>query len=107
MHDPADSRRRPMLLLLPRMTAANRRPTLLLAASVLLACLQLQPCMRAQDVPAAPAPQTAPVPAQPQTVHLQDYSKPRSAFPHFLQPYQPQQVAQPNLSNSPRVDSLM
>ena len=61
----------------------------------------------AQDVPAAPAPQTAPVAAQPQTVHLQDYSKPRSAFPHFLQPYQPQEVAQPNLGNSPRIDSLM
>jgi outer membrane protein TolC len=38
---------------------------------------------------------------------LQDYSKPRSAFPHVLQPYQAQQVAQPNLGNSPRIDSLM
>ena len=92
-----------MFLLLPRMTAANRRPTLLLAASFLLACLQLQPCMRAQDVPAAPAP----VPAQPQTVHLQDYSKARSAFPHILRPYEGQEVAQPNLGNSPRIDSLM
>jgi outer membrane protein len=36
-----------------------------------------------------------------------DYSKPRSAFPHFLQPYRPQQVAQPNLGNSPRIDSVM
>jgi outer membrane protein len=96
-----------MFLLLPRMTATNRRPTLLLAASVLLACLQLQPCMRAQDVPAAPTPQTAPVAAQPQTVPLQDYSKPRSAFPHILRPYEGQEVAQPNLGNSPRIDSLM
>ena len=63
--------------------------------------------MRAQDVPAAPAPQTAPAPAQPQALHLQDYSKPRSAFPHFLQPYRAQEVAQPNLGNSPRIDSLM
>ncbi len=104
-----------MSLPLPRMIAVDRPPTLLLAAFAILACLQLQPCMRAQDVPAAPtpqttpqtAPQTAPVPAQPQTVHLQDYSKPRSAFPHILQPYQAQQVAQPNLGNSPRIDSLM
>jgi outer membrane protein len=100
-----------MLLLPSRMTAASRRPALLLTASALLACLQLRPCMRAQDVPAAPTPQTTPqtsaAPAQPQTVHLQDYSKPRSAFPHFLRPYQPQQVAQPNLGNSPRIDSLM
>jgi outer membrane protein TolC len=52
-------------------------------------------------------PQTTPVPAQPQAVHLQDYSKPRPAFPHFLQPYRTQQVAPPNLGNSPRIDSLM
>ncbi len=91
---------------LPRPAAAISRPALLLAAFAILVCIQpLQ--LRAQDVPAAPAPQTTPVPAQPQTVHLQDYSKPRSAFPHFLQPYQPQGVAQPNLGNSPRIDSLM
>src|SRR5271170_3588735 len=96
-----------MLFLLPRMTAAARRTILLLAAFAILAGPQLQPFMRAQDVPAAPAPQTASVPAQPQAVHLQDYSKPRSAFPHLLQPYQQQEVAQPNLSNSPRIDSLL
>jgi outer membrane protein len=96
-----------MFLPLSRITAASRRPTLLLTASALLVCLQLQPCMSAQEVPAAPTPQSAQVAAQPQTVHLQDYSKPRAAFPHFLRPYQPQEVAQPNLGNSPRIDSLM
>src|SRR5271170_5346502 len=96
-----------MLFLLPRMTAAARRTILLLAAFAILAGPQLQPFMRAQDVPAAPTPQTAPAPARPQAVHLQDYSKPRSAFPHLLQPYQQQEVAQPNLSNSPRIDSLL
>jgi outer membrane protein len=95
-----------MSLPLPRIIATYRRRALLLAAFAIMACPQLQPFMRAQDVPAAPAPQTVPA-AQPQTVHLQDYSKPRSAFPHFLQPYQAQQVAQPNLGNSPRIDSLM
>ena len=79
-----------MPLLLPRMTAATRRRILWLTAFAILACLQLQPFLRAQDVPAAPTPQSAPAAAQPQTVHLQDYSKPRSAFPHFLQPYEPQ-----------------
>jgi len=78
-----------------------------LTAFVILACTQLPQLLRAQDVPAAPAPQTVPAPAQPQTVHLQDYSKPRSAFPHFLRPYQPQEIAQPNLGNSRRIDSLM
>jgi outer membrane protein TolC len=57
----------------------------------------------AQDAPSAPSPQ----PVQPQAIHLKDYSQPRSAFPHVLQPYEPQQLAQPNLANSPRIDSLM
>ena len=94
---------------LPRMTAAYRRLNLpiMVTAFTLLACTQLSPLLCAQDVPAAPTPQTAPVPAQPQAVHLQDYSKPRPAFPHFLQPYRPQQVAEPNLGNSPRIDSLL
>jgi len=98
-----------MSLPLPRMTAAHERLTLLLmmTAFAVLACTQLQPLLCAQDVPAAPMPQTAPAPAQPQAVHLQDYSRPRSAFPHFLQPYRSQQIAQPNLGNSPRIDSLM
>jgi outer membrane protein len=54
-----------------------------------------------------PAPPAAPQPAPAQAVHLEDYSKPRSAFPHLLQPYMPQQLAQPTLSNSPRIDGLM
>jgi outer membrane protein len=94
-----------MFLSLPRMTAA-KRPAILPAAFVTLACA-LSPFSLAQDVPAAPAPQAAPAPVQPQALHLQDYSKPRSAFPHFLQPYKPQEVAQPNLGNSPRIDSLL
>src|ERR1700679_687518 len=100
------SRRRNMSFCPPRPAAAISRSALLLAAFTLLICPPPLP-LHAQDVPAAPAPQTTPAPAQPQTVHLQDYSKPRSAFPHFLRPYQPQQIAQPNLGNSPRIDSLM
>jgi outer membrane protein len=52
-------------------------------------------------------PPGAPQPAQPHAVNLKDYSKPRSAFPRLLQPYMPQEVAQPNLGNSSRIDSLM
>jgi outer membrane protein TolC len=61
-----------------------------------------------QAAPASipPAPQPA-APAQPQQIHLQDYSRARPAFPHILQPYRPQELAQPNLANSPRIDSLM
>ena len=32
---------------------------------------------------------------------------PRGAFPNVLHPYKPQELAQPNLGNSPRIDSLM
>ena len=93
---------------LPQMIAAYRRLTALLItmAVTMLACAQLTSRLYAQDVPAAPTPQTAPVTVQ-QTVHLQDYSKPRAAFPHFLRPYRAQEVAEPNLGNSPRIDSLM
>src|SRR5216684_1594118 len=108
MHDPSHSRRQTMSFPLPRTTAANWSLVRLLmtAAVAVLACVS-SPILRAQEVPAAPAPQPAPLPAQPQAVHLQDYSKPRPAFPHILQPYLPQQLAQPNLANSPRIDSLM
>jgi outer membrane protein len=49
----------------------------------------------------------APQPAQPQPVHLRDYSIPVSSFPNALKPYMPRQIEQPNLSNSSRMDSLI
>jgi outer membrane protein len=67
--------------------------------------------LRAQETPPAPGAQSTPPaiaqPAPPQPVHLKDYSVPRSAFPNLLQPYMPQELAQPNFSNSPRIDSLI
>ncbi len=96
-------------MLIPRLILSVRRlprhfATFLLIASVPAA-------LRAQNVPAPPAAQTtppsAPQPAPPQPVLLRDYSVPRSAFPHVLLPYKQQQLAPPNLGNSPRIDSLM
>jgi outer membrane protein len=92
---------------LPRLTAALSRSAALFTTLVILSCLQLAPSLCAQAVPAAPAPQPAAVPAPPELIHLQDYSKPRSAFPSVLQPYRAQDLAQPNLANSPRIDALM
>ncbi len=90
---------------LPRLRVAFLRPAPLLTV---LAIFAYSPSsLPAQSVPSAPAPQAAPVPALPPAVHLQDYSKPRSAFPHILQPYQSQEVAQPSSANSPRNHSLM
>jgi len=64
--------------------------------------LGVQPALWAQQAP-PPAPE--PVPASP--VHLKDYSVPRSAFPNLLRPYTAQDLAEPKLSNSSRIDSLM
>ncbi|MFZ0421212.1 MAG: TolC family protein [Candidatus Sulfotelmatobacter sp.] len=96
-----------MSLFLRRWTAALLRSSLLLTSTTILVGTQLPPSLCAQNVPAAPTPQPAPPAAPPQLVHLQDYSKPSSAFPRILQPYRAQQLAQPNLANSPRIDSLM
>jgi outer membrane protein len=87
-------------MLLPRLISMVRLLPLYLASVVLSGTV---PALWAQQA----APPAAPQPAQPQPVHLKDYSIQRSAFPHVLQPYKPVEVAQPNLGNSPRIDSLM
>jgi len=96
-----------MSLLSHQRTAALSRSAALFTTLVILSSMQVAPSLCAQDVPAAPAPQPATVPAPPELIHLQDYSKPRSAFPSVLQPYRSQELAQPNLANSPRIDALM
>src|SRR5258708_12079480 len=102
MHDPSHSRRRTMSFPLPPTTAANWRLARLLmtAAVAVLACVS-SPISRAQDVPAAPAPQPPPLPAQPQAVHLQDYSKPRPPFPTIRQPSPPHHLPHPNPPTPP------
>lgn len=92
---------------LPRLSAASLRLAQFLAVFAILVCAQLPSSLHAQNIPTAPTPQSAPASAVPPAIHLQDYSKPRSAFPHLLQPYRSQEVSQPNLGNSPRIDSLM
>ena len=61
-----------------------------------------------QSLPTAPSQATpSAAPAPPQYVHLQDYSKPQSSFPHVLKPYMSRELPEVNLSNSPRIDSIM
>src|SRR5579872_1405122 len=93
------SRRKTMSLSL-RVTAvfSCRGPLL----SLVIAAFFLS-ALSAQNVPAAPTPQA---PAQ-ELVHLQDSSKPHSAFPRILDPYKAQELAPLNLANSSRIDSLM
>ncbi len=96
----------------PCLISIIRRSALVAAMFVAIGSTALS----AQEGPAAPstqapaaatAPPAAPQPAQTQPVLLKDYSVPRSAFPRVLQPYQSQELAQPNLGNSARIDSLM
>src|SRR5499427_5442977 len=79
------------------------------AAAFLFAALPL--VMSAQQNAPATSSQAAlpasPQPAQTEPVHRIDYSKPRSAFPHLLRPYTPQELGAPTFGNSPRIDSLM
>ena len=85
-----------------RVNFAVRRLTLF-CSSIFLTAILLN-TLWAQQVPSAPAPAARP-PAQ--AVNLEDYSKPRSAFPNLLQPYKARELAQPSFGNSPRIDSLM
>lgn len=65
--------------------------------------------LAAQQSATAPSSVSAPpaAPAEPQTVHLPDYSVPQPSFPNFLRPYTARNLGQPSLGNSPRIDSLM
>src|SRR5271169_2317636 len=99
-----NARRRPMRLL--RLISVVRLLPLYLAFAIFLGIVPS--LVRAQQTPATPStPPSAPQPAQPQPIHLKDYSRPSSAFPHVLRPYMAQEVAQPNLGNSARIDSLL
>jgi outer membrane protein len=90
---------------LPRSLPQFCRTACLLAA--LLPFTAALDSLRAQDVPAAPSPQSSGVTAQPQAIHLGDYSKPQHAFPDILHSYEQRQLPEPNLANSPMIDSLM
>jgi len=104
----AISFRKEKLMLFPPLVSTFRLPKQHFAAvlltiaalSVGLAAQQTAPVDLSQPAPQAPG-------QSPQLVQLKDYSVPRSAFPHVLQPYSPQQLPQPNLGNSGRIDSLM
>jgi outer membrane protein len=98
-------------MLLTRLISVGRSELRLLFLTSAMLFAIAPNALQAQDPPPAPSPQTtpatAPQPAPPQAIHLKDYSNPRPAFPHLLRPYQAQELAPPNLGNSPRIDALM
>ncbi len=90
--------------------SASIRFTRFLSLCLLIMPLLGAPGMGQQSAPipaSSSGPPVAPQPVSREIVHLRDYSVPRSAFPRFLQPYKPENLAQPNLGNSSRIDSLM
>jgi outer membrane protein len=91
-------------MLTSRFSRFNRLLSTLYAATAVAGMIPMS--LRAQQTPPS-TPPPAPTPAPAAAVNLKDYSKPRSAFPNVLQPYKSQELAQPNLGNSPRIDSLM
>jgi outer membrane protein len=54
-------------------------------------------------VPAAPQP----APTQVQQVYMKHYANPQRAFPQFWKSYEAREIPEPNLANTPRIDSLM
>ena len=92
----------------PRLICAFRLAVRHSSVVLLIAAVPLSMAAQ-QSVPAAPSQSTpsAPQPEQARAVHLTDYSQPRPAFPHMLQPYLPRELAQPSFANSSRIDSLM
>jgi outer membrane protein TolC len=98
-------------MFLPRLISAVRSELKLLPLASVILFTIVPANLKAQDSAPAPsaqaAPPSAPQPSPPQAINLKDYSNPRPAFPHLLLPYKAQQLAPPNLGNSPRIDSLM
>lgn len=64
----------------------------------------------AQDSSSLPAEPSQAQPARPmasQPFNVQEYAKPKAAFPNVIAPYTPRRTEAPNLSNTPRIDQLM
>ena len=69
-------------------------------------CLLTPALVSAQAPTASSTPPPAPQPA-PDRVNMKDYSIARPSFPNPLLPYKNQDLPQPRVSNSPRIDSLI
>ena len=88
-------------MLFPRLSFPTRPCLLAFVATCLLT-----PALLSAQAPSASTPPPAPQPA-PNSLNMRDYSIPRSMFPNPLLPYKNQDLPQPRVSNSPRIDSLL
>ena len=85
----------------PRLTATA---TLLFAAQIVTMIAIPLTAGRAQEPPATPTPQNTP---EARPLPMLNYSQPVSHFPNPIGPYKPRHAAEPNITNSSRIDSLM
>jgi outer membrane protein len=85
------------------MPFACKTSTIRFAAIAVLSATLSVPCW-GQEPPAAPTPQNTP---EAKPVPALNYSKPTTHFPNPIAPYTPRYVAEPNLANTSRLDSLM
>ena len=78
--------------------------TIRLAATASLLAALTMACWGQEALPAAPTPQNTQ-----NVIHgpVVDFTKPASHFPNPIAPYKPRTVAEPNLANTSRIDSLM
>jgi len=92
---------------------AFQRPTAALFLAVIFLAVIMVPAAWAQDATPVPSAPSAQVPAQKalpsssQPFDVQQYSKPRSAFPNVIAPYTARHVAPPNLANTSRIDQFL
>jgi len=60
-----------------------------------------------QSNPMPQAPSATRPAAAPKPFKVEDYAKPHSPFPNLIAPYTSRQVPAPNLSNTPRIESML
>src|ERR1700751_1285511 len=78
--------------------------TIRLAPTASLLAILTMACWGKDAPPAAPAPENAQNVIQGPVV---DFTKPASHFPNPIAPYKSRSVAEPNLANTSRIDTLM
>src|SRR5215472_9604169 len=86
------------------MPFAPMSSTIRLAATASFLATLTMACWGQEEPPAAPTPQNTQ-----NVIHgpVVDFTKPASHFPNPIAPYKPRSVAEPNLANTSRIDSLM
>src|SRR6202451_3207261 len=96
-----------MRMLRSTLLTAFRQPAALFLAAIMVPAAWAQDAAPAPSAPSGQVPAQKALPSSSQPFDVQQYSKPRSAFPNLVAPYTARHVAPPNLANTSRIDQLM